>query len=71
MMALILREVLFYSLRFSQSQPFPRRMELIEGGMPLTTECVGSGNLEPFQPSKYPWLVFVLVIKIGKAPEKE
>ncbi len=71
MMALILREVLFYSLRFSQSQPFPRRMELIEGGMPLTTECVGSGNLEPFPPSKYPWLVFVLVIKIGKAPEKE
>ena len=46
-------------------------MELIEGGMPLTTKCVGSGNIEPFQPSKYPWLVFVLVIKIGKDLEKE
>ena len=40
-------------------------------GMPITTECVGLGNLESFQPSKYPWLVFVLVIKIGKDLEKE
>ena len=71
MMALILRELSPYSLRFSQSQPFPRRMEFIEGGMPITTECVGLGNLESFQPSKYPWLVFVLVIKIGKDLEKE
>ena len=66
MMALILRELSPYSLRFSQSQPFPRRIELIEGGMPITTECVGLGNIEPFQPSKYPWLVFVLVLKSEK-----
>jgi hypothetical protein len=46
-------------------------MELNNGGLPLTRKCADSRNLEPFQPSKYPWLMFVLVIKIGKAPEKD